>query len=497
MFCLAKIRDILWPIKRQELGLFIPMSLMMFCILFNFSALRSVKDALVIPALGAEVISVLKLWIVLPSALIITLLYVKLSNLFTNEKLFYIVVSAFLSIFLIFAYVIYPNQLSYHPNPEIIESLKEAYPNFKWFIMLGSKWGYIIIYIFAELWSVVVINLMFWQFANHVIDSSKARRFYPILAMIGNIGLIFAGNMVIKCADTSSALHLFLSSINPAASSTEITLKLIIIIIALVGVLAMFILRYIHLNVFPQMKHNDIAHNPYATQTTLSLGESIALIMRSKYIWYILVMVVCYGLVINIVEGPWKNKVRELYPTTESYISFMGNFNIWMGSSCVVMTILGSNILRRSWFIAALMTPAIMAVTGTMFFIFVILGNWGFVFSSEFFNPLYLAVLAGAAQNILSKSTKYSLFDATKEMAYIPLSVELRTKGKAAAEIVGAKFGKSLGAFVQSSIFILIPDATFESITPALMIVFLIVITIWFVDLRKLHNEYQKLHHET
>ncbi len=60
-----------------------------------------------------------------------------------------------------------------------------------------------------------------------------------------------------------------------------------------------------------------------------------------------------------------------------------------------------------------------------------------------------LAVLIGAAQNILSKAAKYSLFDPCKESAFIPLDAESRTKGKAAVEVIGAPLGKSGGSFLQ------------------------------------------------
>ena len=39
------------------------------------------------------------------------------------------------------------------------------------------------------------------------------------------------------------------------------------------------------------------------------------------------------------------------------------------------------------------------------------------------FTPLMLAVMIGAGQNILSKGSKYSLFDPCKEMSYIPLGM--------------------------------------------------------------------------
>jgi len=175
------------------------------------------------------------------------------------------------------------------------------------------------------------------------------------------------------------------------------------------------------------------------TKTKLSVLDSVKLILKSKYIGHIGLLLLCYGLAINILEGPWKARVRELYPNTVDYINFMGKFNIWMGVSCVVFALIGSNILRKfSWISATLITPAIIIITGIIFFVFVIHANdIGFLGG---FSPIYLAVVIGAIQNILSKSTKYSLFDSTKEMTYIPLSLELRTKGKAAVEVIGLKF---------------------------------------------------------
>ena len=81
-------------------------------------------------------------------------------------------------------------------------------------------------------------------------------------------------------------------------------------------------------------------------------------------------------------------------------------------------------------------------------------------------------------------------------MAYIPLSLELRTKGKAAVEVIGLKFGKSLGAFIQSSMFILMPLATFDSVTVYLLGFFIVVIMIWVWNVRALNVEYTKLQEE-
>lgn len=491
----SKLKDIFWPIEKSEIKLFAPLALMMLCVLFNFGALRSIKDSLVVPNIGAEVISFLKFWLVLPSTIIFTLIYVKLSNIFNYEHLFYIIVSFFLGVFTLFTYVIFPHQELYHPSKELLDSLILSYPNLKWFIFIFGKWSYAIMYIFCELWSAVVINLLFWQFANHIFDTNSAKRFYPFLGMVGNLGLVIAGNVLVSFSDLSGVSDVNILGLyaNNQQFQCDMVLKPIMKSIIFAGMLAMVLYYYINRYVLPShsMQHN-FDQPGKKTQTKLSFSESIKMLINSKYIGHIILLVLCYGLVINILEGPWKAKVKELYPNTIDYLHFMGRFNIWMGVSCVTFMVIGSNILRRfSWRTSALITPFMLLCTGFIFFMFVLFSN-----SNSFFNPIYFAVIIGAIQNILSKSTKYSLFDSTKEMAYIPLSLELRTKGKAAAEVIGLKFGKSLGAFIQSSVFILVPMATFDSVIVYLLTIFVVVIILWIWNVFSLNKEYSRLREE-
>jgi ATP/ADP translocase len=92
------------------------------------------------------------------------------------------------------------------------------------------------------------------------------------------------------------------------------------------------------------------------SRTKLSLKESMRLVLSSKYIGYIVLLILCYGLIINILEGPWKDRVKELYPNTIDYANFMGHFNILLGISAVSFMLIGSNILRNmSWRASALL----------------------------------------------------------------------------------------------------------------------------------------------
>src|SRR5580698_4961889 len=115
---LTRWRETLWPIQPYEFKKILPLLFMKFFISFTYGILTTMKDAFIVTAKGsgAEVIPILKGWIVLPIALGATLLYSKLSNIFRRSILFYGVIIFFLAIIFLYGFVLYPNLDTLSPH---------------------------------------------------------------------------------------------------------------------------------------------------------------------------------------------------------------------------------------------------------------------------------------------------------------------------------------------------------------------------------------------
>lgn len=165
------------PLTKMVLGVeiesmkkIVPLGLMFFCILFNYTILRDTKDVLVVTANGssAEIIPFLRTWVNLPMAIGFMFIYSKLSNELPKSTLFYACMSPFIIFFGAFAFFLYPNTDTLHPFGLTDRLLTVLGPKFLGPIVVLRIWSFCLFYVMAELWGTVVVSLLFWSFANQV-----------------------------------------------------------------------------------------------------------------------------------------------------------------------------------------------------------------------------------------------------------------------------------------------------------------------------------------
>jgi AAA family ATP:ADP antiporter len=490
-------RAALWPIHNHELKKFLPLAFIMFCILFNYTLLRDTKDTIVVNSAGAGAISFLKLYCVTPAAILFVIFYAKLTNVLSRENVFYAVVMPFLIFFGAFAFIIYPNLAALHPSAESITALKASWPALGGFIDIYAYWAFSLFYVLAEIWGSAMIALMFWQFANHVVRMKESKRFYALFLVIGNLSLILSGQAVVFCSED---IKQYFPSHEEA---WQMSLYLMMGCVVLFGVLAMALYRWMHVAILTDKRYFDPEETagPKKKKEKPSLMESMKIIFRSPELGLIAVLIMAYGVTVNLVEVQWKNQLGLYFAGDKGgYNAFMGNFSTITGIFTILFGwLVGSNVLRRvSWFSAAAITPLVITVLGTVFFAFIFAKEWvDFILHAMATTPVAAACFLGAGIVIVSKGIKYGLFDPTKEMAYIPLPDELKTKGKAAVDVIGGRAGKAGGAFVQSNLQMILAasvattaGANVVSVTaPYAFIIFAVVCVLWLYAVKGLSKK--------
>lgn len=485
---ISKLRNIFWPIYRHELPKFFRTSGMMFCVLFIQNILKTLKDSILISEVSAEVVGFVKLYCVAPVAALLVVVFARMINHKSLAQIYYRLINYFVAFFVIFAFIIYPNVDFFHMSKETADSIVISYPHLKWYVALVGNWSYVMLYTLAELWPNTFYILLFWQMMNDINSPSEAKRFYILISLFGNFAVVLAGFTMRTLSDQGSIINIF----DNEHDNKIILVRVSVALIAVFAVLSCWIVKMIDKY---EVDHETSAKNR-SDNKHIGLIESAKYIAGSRYLWLMLVCSAAFGFTINLVESVWKSKINELYPTVREYAQFHGTYIMWTGVAIIISTIIGSNIMRRyNWFVAAVIAPAIIGITGTIFFIFVVFDTHVITLfdAALMATPLTMAVYMGAIQNILAKGTKYSLWDTSREMLYIPLDYSLKTKGKAAVDLISSKIGKSASGLVQSAAFTIFPAATFNTVSPYFMVIFIVASIGWVIAVKLIYFEYKKL----
>ncbi len=451
------------PVHKHELAKFLCIATMIILVVYIHYVARISRDALIISHLGTETISAIKMWAVLPISMLFMLIYIKLSDVFNRSHLFHTMCWFFISYYVLFALVLYPHREALSIN--VSEALVLKLPALKYLFVIITNWPCCLFYVFSEAWVVIMLAISFWQIANHICTIEEAKRFYPLLGLLSQIGLMIAAflskSFVVEGSDWQPTL-------NHAVTSIVIAGMLLSLSVIALG-------KIIGLDFLNRKKPH------FSTRKKASFKENLQYIISSKPILLITSLLLCYNISLNLAEGVWKKSVEVFFASNANHIhSFMSSVNIYISILSILCAFVGVYTLQTcKWLTSALITPVAIIITGGAFFIFMLSKDSSSVHAIGI-PVLAIAVYFGAMSNIFARATKHTIFDSTKEMVYIPLDDDLQTKGKAAAETVGMRLGQGSGSFIQQLLFIVLPGLTLIDLAPIISGIFLVTLLWWF-----------------
>ena len=165
----------------------------------------------------------------------------------------------------------------------------------------------------------------------------------PLFGMGANVALIFSGQYV-KWVSRLRA------NLPPGVDAWGMSLKYLMGAIVAGGGCMLGLFSHMQRNVMTDpacVDQQKQAQKKKRKKTKMSLKDSAKFLMSSPYIRDLAILVISYGMCINIVEVSWKAKLKAAFPNPNEYSAFMGNFSSATGTVTLFMMLLGRTIFEK------------------------------------------------------------------------------------------------------------------------------------------------------
>lgn len=417
-----------------------------FLIIIAYHILRDLKDTLIVTSCdtGAKIIPFIKIWAMVPFALLGSYVFQKLYTKFGRDRTFYILVGSLALFYLFFAFYLFPNRETIHLDG-LATSLERALPaSFSGWTNMIRYWSFSLFYSLAEMWSVLVISVLFWSSLNEITPSTLAKRFFPTCIMIGNFAGIVSGQI------SYFIIHYLCKN-----KSFDHSVQILILVVVAIAALLVFVHHRIYHDL-PQIVTKK------EKKLSFSFSESLQNIWRKPELLCIAALVIGFALTNNLFEVVWKNSIKSVHATPAAYNAYINQITTIIGVISLILSFFMRYIFRYfKQSSILLMTPAALLITSSLFFLFLQAPSFAKLFHMPY---AYFVMTFGSLHYILSLGAKYSLFDSSKEIAFLAIEPEERIKAKSIIDSVGSRIGKSGSSLLHQFLLILFTGAYIPSI---------------------------------
>lgn len=261
-----------------------------------------------------------------------------------------------------------------------------------------------LLYIWKEIY-VVILSEIFWSFADTVFDSKSAKRVYGLLLAVGSIGGL-TGSLIVgqiaKIFGTAGSLW---------------------------TVIPILIASFLTSTVFARYASEEQLAE-WNNKKQKNFDGSLQVIWKSQYLLPLLFLIVVVQITITLIDFEFNNTLQFSYPDVDQRTDILGKVHAAIDIVALFLQLTSSFIFRM------------IGVSGTLFCIPICL--MGVVIGA--LTVPHIAMMF--TLKVASKCFDYSLFRASKEILYIPLSRLEKTKGKAFIDILIYRLSKGFSSLL-------------------------------------------------
>lgn len=441
-------KRLIFSVKKEEWLIFAFMLFIVALINVNFSILRSMRNALVVADTGgsATFIPYFELFGTFPASILLTWILSRLMRVCSFRFIFSATMLFFLSFFIVFAFWIYPHREEIRALLEGKLGILFGLDRFK---VVFTHWPDMVFYIMSELWKVALLSVIFWGFLNQKLSLEQAKRFYPPLLLGSSIGTMLAGPITVFCTSLFS-WNLFPLSFQRWQHS----LYMLTIFLILCGLMTLGLFSFLYRKLKPVqiIRLPDHKSEPFSKKL-LSLSSSLRFLMQSRYLSSLLLIVVAEYICYALGELIFLETLKSRYPSPSDYCQYMGTLSFWMGIMTAISALFLTPYLLQAfrWSFTIIITPFLMMAITFAFFFAVYCGKMELFPATS---SLTLAVILGSFHFCVGRAAKYTLFDAIKELSFIPLSQEAQIKGKLIIDGIGSRMGRGSSSLISIVLFL-------------------------------------------
>lgn len=406
---ISLLQNILRPIfgkfeSQEEFKKFFRMGLVFTAIIGAYWTLRCLKNAIFCNLIGAAQLPFAKTASIICLVPLI-MIYTKLLDKFSREKMFYFL-SAFYGIATaIFAVLLTNSYIGQAPS-EII-ALREGFSYYGTYI-LGYAW-----YIFVESYGSLMIAL-FWAIATDTTKPESAKNGFYFITAIGQLGGIVGPYYITKLP------RLFGFATNGLAVGFTAFLVL----------LSVFLFKHFLKSTPKELLVSFHGKNELEKEKEQEPGffEGLKLLLSHKYLLGIFAVLAFFEIIVTIFDMHFQTLASMHYSGTAlaEYIGVYGSSVNLVTLLCLLFGI--SNITRYLGIITSLALMPI--IIGFAVFGFISFSSLNFLF----------ALMVG------SKAINYALNGPAIKQLYIPTTHDVRFKAQAWMEAFGSRGSKEAGA---------------------------------------------------